>query len=187
MSSDVAPIISACATAVYAVISVASLWLLSRQIRDARRFGAAPALYALLKELEEHMTAVRRLGEAGAENLGVHETISRSLEFFERIEHLRSAGVLPLDVLTRALGPVLEVQLADPRFQAVIQQDVRQHEEVLRLAQHLHRRDRSGWPGPELSSRPSIGAGPHPATLSGHQKSQRNQRVSVCAARSARC
>jgi hypothetical protein len=145
MPSDMTSIVSACATAVYAVISAASLWLLSHQIRDARRFGAAPALYALLKESEEHMTAVRRLGQAGGKDPAVDDTISRALEFFERIEHLRSAGVLPLDVLARAFGPVLHAQLADARFQAVIGQDVGQHEEVLRLADHL-RRSRNSAP-----------------------------------------
>lgn len=72
------------------------------------------------------MSTLRRLGDAGVDDSDVHETISRSLEFFERVEHLRSAGVLPVDVLRRAFGPVLEVQFADPRFRQVIRQDVHQ-------------------------------------------------------------
>jgi hypothetical protein len=133
-------IVSAAATAVYAVISVLSLWLLSRQIRDARRFGAAPALYALLKELEEHMAAVRRMGDGDTDCAPVLDTIGRYLEFFERVEHLRSAGVLPETVLRRAFGPALNAHLADPRFAAVIRQDARQHQEVLLLAKRIGRR-----------------------------------------------
>ena len=103
ISTDLAALVSAGSTAVYAVISAASLWLLSRQIRDARRFGAAPALYALLKELDEHMLAVRWLGDMDTGDAETRETISRYLEFFERVEHLRSAGVLPATVLRRVL------------------------------------------------------------------------------------
>jgi hypothetical protein len=140
INASFATVVSAAATTVYAVISALSLWLLSRQIRDARRFGAAPALYALLKELEEHMTAVRQLGDEKAEDAVVRETIGRYLEFFERIEHLRAAGVLPTAVLRRAFGPALESHLADPRFTQVIQQEARQYEEVLLLAKHIGRR-----------------------------------------------
>jgi hypothetical protein len=139
ISPDVATIVSAAATAVYAVISALSLLLLSRQIRDARRFGAAPALCALLKELEEHMAAVRLLGGASTDETAA-ETIVRYLEFFERVEHLRSAGVLPSNVLRRAFGPVLDAHLADPRFRRVIEQDASQYQEVLLLAKHLGRR-----------------------------------------------
>jgi hypothetical protein len=139
ISPDVATIVSAAATAVYAVISALSLLLLSRQIRDARRFGAAPALCALLKELEEHMAAVRLLGGASTDETAA-ETIVRYLEFFERVEHLRSAGVLPSNVLRRAFGPVLDAHLADPRFRRVIEQDTSQYQEVLLLAKHLGRR-----------------------------------------------
>ena len=140
ISPDVATIVSAAATAVYAVISALSLLLLSRQIRDARRFGAAPALCALLKELEEHMAAVRLLGGASTDDETAAETIVRYLEFFERVEHLRSAGVLPSNVLRRAFGPVLDAHLADPRFRRVIEQDASQYQEVLLLAKHLGRR-----------------------------------------------
>lgn len=141
MESDIATIVSAAATAIYAVISAASLLLLSRQIRDARRFGAAPALYALLKELEEHMTAVRLLGPET--DAAAHETIVRYLEFFERVEHLRSAGVLPADVLRRAFGPVLTAHLADPRFRRIIEQDAGQYQEVLLLAKQLGKGSRA--------------------------------------------
>ena len=134
---DIATIVSAIATVVYAVISAFSLLLLSRQIRDARRFGAAPALFALWKELEEHMAAVRPLEGAQADDETTRETIVSYLEFFERVEHLRSAGVLPADVLRRAFGPVLDAHLADPRFRRVIEKDTRHHEEVLSLAKHL--------------------------------------------------
>lgn len=127
-------------TAVYAVISAVSLWLLSCQIRDARRFGAAPALYALLKELEEQMSAVRRLGNRDVGDVEVRETISRYLEFFERVEHLRAAGVLPAAVLRRAFGPALVSHLADPRFDQVIQHDAQQYEEVLLLAKRIGNR-----------------------------------------------
>ena len=140
ISTDLAALVSAGSTAVYAVISAASLWLLSRQIRDARRFGAAPALYALLKELDEHMLAVRRLGDMDIDDAETRETISRYLEFFERVEHLRSAGVLPATVLRRAFGPALVAHLADPRFAEMIQQDPRQYEEVLLLAKRIGRR-----------------------------------------------
>ena len=116
MSDHAALLVSAGATTMYALISLLSLWLLSRQIQDARRFGAAPALYALLKELEEHQTAVRRLGESDAPEATDPEPIRRYLEFFERVEHLRSAGVLPLGVLTRGFGPALRAHLRDPRF-----------------------------------------------------------------------
>jgi hypothetical protein len=139
ISPDVATIVSAAATAVYAVISALSLLLLSRQIRDARRFGAAPALCALLKELEEHMAAVRLLGGASTDETAA-ETIVRYLEFFERVEHLRSAGVLPSNVLRRAFRPVLDAHLADPRFRRVIEQDASQYQEILLLAKHLGRR-----------------------------------------------
>ena len=139
INADLVGMVSAGASIVYAAISALSLWMLSRQIRDARRFGAAPALYALLKELEEHMAAVRQIGDANADSALVRETISRYLEFFERIEHLRGAGVLPEGVLRRAFGPALQAHLADPRFAAVIQQDPRQHAEVLSLAKRLRR------------------------------------------------
>jgi hypothetical protein len=139
-NTDLATTISAIASMIYAAVSCITLWLLSRQIRDARRFGAAPALYALLKELDEQLAAMRQLGEKGIEDPTARETISRCLEFFERIEHLRSAGVLPLPVLRRAFGRVLEVFLADPRVAAVIQEDARQHSEVLLLAKHIGQR-----------------------------------------------
>ncbi len=122
---------------VYALVSAVSLWLLSRQIRDARRFGAAPALYALLKELEEHMAAVRKLGDRGIEDPLAFETISSCLDFFERVEHLRSAGVIPANVLRRAFGYALQSQLADPRFAELIQKNAREYEEVLTLAKHI--------------------------------------------------
>ena len=137
INTDLASLVSAASTAVYAVISALTLWLLSRQMRDARRFGAVPALYALLKELEEHMSAVRRLGDRGADEAEVRETISRYLEFFERVEHLRGAGVLPAKVLRRAFGPALAAHLADPRFERVIQQDAREYEEVMLLARRI--------------------------------------------------
>jgi hypothetical protein len=140
INTDLTALVSAAATAVYAAISALSLWLLSRQIRDARRFGAAPALYALLKELEEHMSAVRQLGNRNTDDAEARETISRYLEFFERVEHLRSAGVLPATVLRRAFGPALVAHLADPRFERVIQQDARQYEEVLLLAKRIGHR-----------------------------------------------
>ena len=132
--------ISATASLIYAVVSTISLWLLSRQIRDARRFGAAPALYALLKEMDDHMAAVRQLGSTGIEDSHARETISRCLEFFERIEHLRSAGVIPAAVLRRAFGNALEGHLADPRFAEVIHQDTRQYQEILVLRKHIGQR-----------------------------------------------
>jgi hypothetical protein len=122
---------------VYALISAVSLWLLSRQIRDARRFGAAPALYALLKELDEHMAAVRQLGDGRVDDTNVRETVNRCLDFFERVEHMRSAGVIPTAVLRRAFGNALDTQLADPRFTLLIEQSPREHEEVLILAGHI--------------------------------------------------
>ncbi len=137
VDASLATLVSAAATAVYAAVSAVSLFLLSRQVRDARRFGAAPALFALLKELEEHMAAVRTLGAGPVEDGGARETILRYLEFLERVEHLRAAGVLPVAVLRRAFGPVLAAHLADPRFRAVVEQDPRQHAEVLSLAQRL--------------------------------------------------
>lgn len=139
ISPEIATTVSAAATALYAAIAALSLLLLSRQIRDARRFGAAPALYALLKELEEHMAAIRLLREPSPDAAAARETIVRYLEFFERVEHLRGAGVLPTDVLSRAFGPVLDTHLADPRFRQVIEQSPRQHAEVLALAKHLRR------------------------------------------------
>jgi hypothetical protein len=132
--------ISAIASMIYAAVSCATLLLLSRQIRDARRFGAAPALYALLKELDEQLAAIRQLGNKDVEDAIVGETISRCLEFFERIEHLRRAGVLPTPILRRAFGNALAAVLADHRVAAVIQQDARQHGEVLLLAKRIGHR-----------------------------------------------
>lgn len=137
LDTETAAIISAAASLVYAVVSAISLWLLAQQIRDARRFGAAPALYALLKELEHHMAAVRQVGSAACGDQTALEVISRCLEFFERIEHLRRAGVLPAGVLRRAFGRALGAYLADPRFADVIRQDARQYDEVLVLARHI--------------------------------------------------
>jgi len=137
INTDLATLITAAATMVYAVISGLSLWLLSRQIRDARRFGAAPALYALLKALDDHLAAVRQLGGKGAEDATARETVGRCLEFFERIEHLHSAGILPATVLRRAFGKPLQALLADPRFAGIIRQDTRQHVEVLQLAERI--------------------------------------------------
>jgi hypothetical protein len=94
----------------------------------------------VLKELEEHMAAVRLLGGARADDETAGDTIVRYLEFFERVEHLRSVGVLPSNVLRRAFGPVLNAHLADPRFRRIIEQDASQYEEVLLLAKHLGRR-----------------------------------------------
>lgn len=136
--ADTATLVSAAASAVYAAVSAVSLLLLVRQIGDARRFGAAPALLSLLREMEEHMVAVRASPDdapPGADR----DAVTRFLEFFERVEHLRGAGVLPGDVLARAIGPVLSAHLADPRFRRVIDEDIRQHEEVLLLADHLRR------------------------------------------------
>ncbi len=137
INADVVTIISAVASMTYAVIAALSLWLLSRQIRDARRFGAAPAFYALLKELEDHMAAIRHLGDRGIEEPECRETVTRCLEFFERIEHLRSAGMVPADALRRAFGQVLQAYLADPRFAAIIGQNPHYHEEVVSLARHI--------------------------------------------------
>ena len=58
-------------------------------------------------------------------------------EFFERIEHLRSAGVLPMPVLRRAFGGVLDAILADPRVTILIKRDERQYAEVLLLAKKI--------------------------------------------------
>jgi hypothetical protein len=139
-NTDLATDVSAIASMIYAAVSCVTLWLLSRQIRDARRFGAAPALYALLKELDEHTAAMRRLGDKGIEDSTAHETISQCLEFFERIEHLRSAGVLPMPVLRRAFGGVLDSILADPRVVTVIKRDEHQYAEVLLLAKKMGQR-----------------------------------------------
>jgi len=129
-----AKIISAISSAVYALISAVSLLLLARQIRDARRFGAAPALYALLKELEDHMAAVRALDGKSVDEPGIRETIERCLDFFERIEHLRSAGVIPSTILGRAFGNPLKRILADPRFAEMVKRNAPEYEEVLILA-----------------------------------------------------
>jgi hypothetical protein len=80
------------------------------------------------------------LGGASPDDETAAETIVRYLEFFERVEHLRSAGVLPSNVLRRAFGRILDAHLADPRFRRVIEQDASQYEEVLLLAKHLGRR-----------------------------------------------
>jgi hypothetical protein len=136
-NTDLATDISAIASVIYAAVSCATLWFLSRQIRDARRFGAAPALYALLKELDEHTAAMRRFGDKPIEDPGTLETITLCLEFFERIEHLRSAGVLPMPILRRAFGGVLDTILADPRVVTVINRDKRQYVEVLLLSQKI--------------------------------------------------
>ena len=137
INANNATIISAIASMVYALVSAVSLWLLSRQIRDARRFGAAPALYSLLKELEEHMAAVRMLGATGIADPNAFETISRCLDFFERVEHLRSAGVIPASILRRAFGYALQSQLSDPRFAELIRLNTREYAEVLILAKHI--------------------------------------------------
>jgi hypothetical protein len=137
MNANTATLISAGASMVYAIVSAVSLRLLSRQIRDARRFGGAPVLYALLKELDDHMMAIRQLGGAEVEDAHVRETIARCLEFFERVEHMRSAGVISAAVLRRAFGNALKTHLADPRFVEVIQRNPRQYEEVLILAKHI--------------------------------------------------
>jgi hypothetical protein len=136
-NTDLATDISAIASVIYAAVSCVTLWFLSRQIRDARRFGAAPALYALLKELDEHTAAMRRLGDKPVEDPAALDTISLCLEFFERIEHLRSAGVLPMPILRRAFGGVLDAILADPRVVTVIKRDERQYAEVLLLAKQI--------------------------------------------------
>jgi hypothetical protein len=140
MNANTATIISAIASLIYAVVATISLWLLSRQIRDARRFGAAPALYALLKEMDDQMAAVRKLGDRSIDDPEVREGISNCLDFFERIEHMRSAGVIPANVLRRGFGYALETHLADPRFAEVIRQDRRQYQEVLTLAKLIGRR-----------------------------------------------
>jgi hypothetical protein len=132
-----AAVVSAVCSMIYAVIAGVSLWLLSRQIRDARRFGAAPALYALLKEMEDHMAAVRQLGDRGAEDPEARETIARCLEFFERIEHLRNAGVLPIPALRPAFGGVLRGYLKDRRFADMIAANPDFYAEVLTLADLL--------------------------------------------------
>jgi hypothetical protein len=105
MTADTSALISAMASAISAAGSAGTLWLLARQLRDARRLGAAPAVYALLKEFEELMSSVRRVDERDAGDPELKETLIRFLEFFERIEHLRLAGMLPLSVLQRAFGP----------------------------------------------------------------------------------
>lgn len=137
ITADLATIVSAVATAIYAAVSAVSLLLLARQINDSRRFGAAPALFALLKELEEYMAEVRLLDNLALEDGATRETIVRYLGFLERVEHLRVAGVLPSAVLRRAFAPVLSAHLTDQRFLQVIEQDRRQHAEVLLLAKHL--------------------------------------------------
>jgi hypothetical protein len=137
ITADNAAIISAVASIVYALISAISLLLLSRQIRDARRFGAAPALYALLKEHEDWMAAIRELDQRPADDPVVEKTIDDCLNFFERVEHLRAAGLLPEAVLKRAFGNLLTSYLADPRFVAVIRQNEAEYAEVLSLARHL--------------------------------------------------
>lgn len=135
MISNAAALVSAVSAAIYAIIAAASLVLLARQVADARRYGAAPALYGLLRELDEHSTAIRRLGTKNDDE--AYEAVRRHLEFFERVEHLRMAGVLPADVLRRAFGTMLPGYLADPRFRAVLEKEVGQHDEVLRLARWL--------------------------------------------------
>jgi uncharacterized protein (DUF2342 family) len=137
MNTNTATIISAIASMLYVIVSAISLWLLTRQIRDARRFGAAPALHALLKEMDDHIATVRKLGDKSVADTQVRDGVCGCLDFFERVEHMRSAGVMPTKVLRRAFGYALETHLADPRFFEVIQQDVRQYEEVLILARHI--------------------------------------------------
>jgi hypothetical protein len=137
VTADTAAIISAIASVIYALISAISLLLLSRQIRDARRFGAAPALYALLKEADEQMAGIGQLGDRAAGDPVIEQTIDACLNFFERVEHLRRAGVLPQDVLQRAFGKLLAAYLADPRFIAVIRRNEPEYEEVISLARHL--------------------------------------------------
>ena len=147
IGADAATIVSAGATAVYAAVSAMSLLLLSRQIGDARRFGAAPALFALLKELEEHMAAVRLLGNWSPDDPEARETVVRYLEFLERVEHLRAAGVVPVAVLRRSFGPVLAAHLADPRIRVVVDGDPRQYAEVLSLAAQVEAPRRRGLVG----------------------------------------
>lgn len=93
INTELATYVTAFSSLIYAVIAGVSLLLLSRQISDARRFGAAPALYALLKELDEHLAAIQGLGDVDPDGLARHEAVARCLESYERVEHLRRAGV----------------------------------------------------------------------------------------------
>ena len=76
------------------------------------------------------MAAVRPLEAARADDETASETIVRYLEFLKRVEHLRSAGVLPGDVMRRAFGPGLDAHPADPRFRRIVEKDARHHEKV---------------------------------------------------------
>jgi hypothetical protein len=160
LDSGSATLITALASAVYAVVSALSLLLLARQIRDARRFGAAPALYALLKEMDDLMAALSQLGERDADHAEVQAAVGRCLEFYERVEHLRSAGMVPSGALRRAFGNALSAHLADPRFVAVMRQDARQHDEVLHLASAIGRK---GVIAPRYSAACSAGVPVSPA------------------------
>ena len=118
INADIATLVSAAASTVYAIIAAVSLWMLSRQIQDARRFGAAPALYALLKELDDHMTAVRHLGYEGVDEAAAREAVTRCLEFFGAgSKHLRDAlAFFPIMFCAGLSAMNWNGLLADPRF-----------------------------------------------------------------------
>ena len=134
VNAELATYVSAFSSLIYAIIAGASLLLLQRQISDARRFGAAPALYALLKELDEHLAAIQHLDEMSADDPARSDTIVRCLEFYERIEHLRRAGVVQAAVLRNAFGNALRAHLHDARFIAIIRQAPHQYDELTSLA-----------------------------------------------------
>ena len=134
ISAELATCVSAFSSLLYAIIAGVSLLLLRRQISDARRFGAAPALYALLKEFDEHLAAIQRLDEMPVGDPAIREKIVRCLEFYERIEHLRRAGVVQAAMLRSAFGNALRAHLDDPRFVDIIRQAPHQHDELMSLA-----------------------------------------------------
>ena len=134
VNAELATCVSAFSSMIYAIIAGVSLLLLRRQISDARRFGAAPALYALLKELDEHLAAIQQVDEMTVDDPASRDTIVRCLEFYERIEHLRRAGVVQAAVLRSAFGNALRAHLHDPRFVDIIRQAPHQYDELTSLA-----------------------------------------------------